>query len=297
MKRKTYIIINLMVAVVIVFFLYQKFYSRQIIIDGAYNSIPGKLIEIKNKYLPASRKKNLNLLFVFNKIPRGTTIETVEKLNAKFGSQISTTALFFKRFKPERRFDFPHRFVNNLEIIYKQNTSDLRGNYFLILKKDKIIYADDQFEISHLALLLEKNINPALSYKDLAMSAGRLEQRIIARIKAGSFSLLRLQSGELKRIEDIVHGEGNTYFIHAACSTCKLKAMLSDIKIKQMLDGRRNAIIFSCIADTFSLDKFSPGKNMEIYIDTHDEFDLMAVITNQGSRPLVIEGKSLLNVE
>ncbi|MCP4218406.1 MAG: hypothetical protein GY765_27465 [bacterium] len=64
-----------------------------------------------------------------------------------------------------------------------------------------------------------------------------------------------------------------------------------------MLDGGRNVIIFSCIADTFSLDKYIHGSKTEIHIDTLDEFNLMTVITNESSSPLVIDGETVLNKE
>ncbi|MCP4218405.1 MAG: hypothetical protein GY765_27460 [bacterium] len=230
-KKLIFILINLVIAAVIAFFLYQKFYSRQIIFDGTFDTRPIELIEVKNRYFPPSRDKTLNLVFILNEIPRGMVIETLERLQMKFEYHLSTRALFTKRFNPERKLNFPHCFASNLEVFCKTTTKIFRGNYFVVLKEDKIVYVDDQFEISHLALLLEKKINPDSSYKDFSISTARLEKKVIERIRKGSFNLLHLQTGDSREVWDIVNNVSKMYLIHASCSSCKLKAMFNDIRI------------------------------------------------------------------
>jgi hypothetical protein len=164
-------------------------------------------------------------------------------------------------------------------------------NYFIILENNQISHTDDRFDPVEMFFLISKRLNPQLEYKDMTISNEGLKERIVKRLTSGNLHLFHLNSRADVVLKDII-GISRVYFIHAACSSCQLKALFSHLKLKHIMDDSEKSIImFSVFADSFSLKQMLNDSNlkMPIYLDINDNFNLFSTITNEKENPLIID--------
>lgn len=270
-------------------------YKKQVECNCRYDSYPKKLLEIIDKEFPGNSIHNLSLLFVFNQLPRPSDLEIAQKIYNKYKSDISLQVLFNRKFKYERPITFPHTFLRNHKITCKNGSQIIEKNYYMIIYKDKVKYVDSIINLSDLAILIKKNLDPSVKYLDLAVSTQKLKEKISSRLKRGHIRLLNLNSDEAVKLDDFSK-ISKVIFVHAACSECQLKELFSKLRLQQIIDSHeKHIILFSIFADSSSLIKLIASNNfkVQIYLDIYDEFDLFSVITNDKENPLVIDTKVL----
>ncbi len=71
--------------------------------------------------------------------------------------------------------------------------------------------------------------------------------------------------------------------------------MLSNIKIKKILEPGEIIIIFSVMADRFELGNILNEQKLklEIHLDQNDEFGLFSVITDDNNNPVIIDAAEI----
>lgn len=285
-------ILNSVLVVSIIFFFLLKFYRVQVIFDGTFGSKPDELIKIISDCFPNSSNQEIEVVFVFNSLPSRSQIEYLEKLYKKFSNNAGIFALFNTKFRGTLKMSFPYHFSNHLVIKYKKNGENVQDNFFMILKNKRIEYIEGNFNFADVAFLVQKKINPNLEYRDVALSAAKLKTQIINRLKEKNPVLFSIDTGEYEKIApNFSKGLSKIYFFHAKCSSCQLKSMLSNIKIKKILEPGKIRVIFSVMADRFELSKILNEQKLGpgIYIDQNDEFGLFSVITDDKNNPIIID--------
>jgi hypothetical protein len=204
--------------------------------------------------------------------------------------------LFNKEFKSILKMNFPYHFSKHLVIKYKRNGSPFQNNFFVILKRNRIEYIEDNFNFADVAFLVQKKINPNLEYRDVSFSAAQLKTQIIKRLREKNLVLLSIDTGEYENISpNSSKGLSKIYFFHANCSSCQLKSMVSNIKIKKILEPGEIRVIFSVMADRYELSKIllEQKLELEIYVDQNDEFGLFSVITDDKNNPIIIDADEI----
>ncbi len=104
--------INLLLVLIILALLFLRYFRPTIYINCEYNSDSNKLLELVNAHF--KRGKKLSCIFIFNDYPSLHQMEIIEKIRLKFQDKINVYSLFSKRFRVNRKIDFPHSFVNQL---------------------------------------------------------------------------------------------------------------------------------------------------------------------------------------
>jgi hypothetical protein len=291
-RLKLIINIALIIGIGIMVFLY--LHKTGLVFNGNYNSKPHRLLELIDESFPDFSKKAWTIVFVFNDLPSLSTIETINKLQANMKEKIGVLAFFNRRFKYKKKIKFLHHFPGNLNIAYKKDNlpEANKKNFFVILYNKRIDYIDTKFDFFELAFLLQKKTNPGSKFQDYVVAPNDLRQKVIDRIKMGNLKLTHLNSGENEKVDDLTQkGISKVYFIHSECSTCQLKSLFSKLKVEQIVDKTIGVVIFSVMADTYSLEKLARGANigLKIYVDNNDEFDLFSMITDDKKNPIIID--------
>jgi len=272
--------------------------KTHIFFSGSYNSRPDQLIKTINKNFPDFSKKKWAIVFVFNNLPSTSSIETIEKLHYKMKDRIDVLAFFLKKFNYSKKMKFPHHFSRRLDISYEKNGSIKAPdkNFYVILNNNRINYIDSNFDFFEIAFLLQNKINPGSKFQDYVVDENKLKQKIIDRLNKGNLRLSRLNSGEYKNIDNLlIEDISKIYFIHSNCSICQLKSLFSKLRIEQIFNRNKSIIIFSVMADTFSLEGLTRAENIDfkIYVDTNDEFDLFSIITDEKKNPIMIDSSEI----
>ena len=289
-------ILNSVLVVFILLFLVLKFYKAQVIIDSTFGSKPDELIKLVSDYFADISNKETEVVFVFNDLPTRSQIDLIEKLYKKFNTKAAIFALFNTEFRSESKMNFPYHFSKHLVVKYKKSGSHFKNNFFVILKNKRIEYFEESFNLSNIAFLVQKKINPNLEYRDVALSMAQLKTRIIKRLKENNLVLLSIKKGEYENIDtNFSKGLSKIYFFHATCSSCQLKSIVSNIKIKKILEPGEIRVIFSVIADRFELSNILNEQKLEleIYVDQNDEFGLFSVITDDKDNPIIIDSDDI----
>lgn len=291
MSKKSLLILNIVLVLGIALALCLNLYKRNVTIDCNYDASPHSLMELVGNRFPELTLKNVSVIFVFNRLPAPSGLEAIAKLHAKFKEEVSVLSLFNEKFKYQRPLTFPFKFLSRMRISCKRDGESSDKNFYIVLKDNRIQYSDGKLELTSLALMIKKYLNPQLNYTNFAVSSDELKHRIAGRIDKGNLHLTSLKSNEEKVFKDF-SGISKVYFIHATCSTCQLKSLFSQLKLKQVMDNHEKLmVIFSVFADSFKLNEIigSADLNLDIYLDSKDNFNLFSTITNDKENPLIID--------
>ena len=294
--RPLLVVLNLVLVVLIIFFLFLKFYKIRVQFDSNFGTQPVPLLKLMGKYFPNLPAKEIEVIFVFNSLPSGSQLEAMEKLYKKVGSKANISAIFTSRFKIPFKISFPYHFSRQLVIQYLKNKSPIKNNFYVILRNKRIDYLDEIRNAANTAFMVMKKINHNLRYNDLVLGTSALKNRVLNRILAGNLNFFPLEKAEYERIESFINsGISRIYFIHANCSSCQLKSLLSNIKLKQILDPGEIMIIFSVMADSFELGRVLQEQKIDlrVLIDQNDEFNLFSIITYEKNNPLIIDAAEI----
>jgi hypothetical protein len=289
--KKNFLLLNAILIIAIVTVLLLTFYKKEVVFDCNFDAEPHGLLEIIHQSFPDISLKDVSVVFVFNRLPSKSDIQTIEKLHYKYKEEMSVLTLFTRKFKSNQPLRIPHKFLSHSKITCKKEKGFTEGNFFVLLSNGKVQHVDTKLDLVDMAFLVRKKLDPQLGYSDFALSSGDLRNRIVQRLNKGNLHLMRLDTGNEDFLKDLT-GISRIYFIHAACSTCQLKSLFNNLKLKQILDGSEKAvIIFSVFADSFSLNEILDESDlkMPVYLDLKDEFDLFSIITNDRENPIIID--------
>jgi hypothetical protein len=294
--KKSFLFLNAILIIAIVTVLFLTFYKKEVAFDCNFDAKPGRLLDLISRSFPGISLKDVSVVFVFNSLPSKSDIQTIEKLHYKYNEEVSVLTLFTRKFKNNQPIRFPYKFLSHSKITCTRGKGGKGkefavGNYFVLLNNGKIQHVDTKLDLVDMAFLVRKKLDPQLGYSDFALSSGDLRNRIVQRLNKGSLHLLRVDTGNEDFLRDLT-GISRVYFIHASCSTCQLKSLFNNLKLKQILDDSEKAmIIFSIFADSISLNEIlgESDLKMPVYVDSSDEFDLFSTITNDRENPIIID--------
>lgn len=167
--------------------------------------------------------------------------------------------------------------------------------HFLLIQDDKIVHNTDAFDFFSLNFIIQKKIDPTLSMSNAQVSIADLKASIIERLTGKELELYDLNTGNLAKFDNMTEFS-KIYFFHANCSGCRLKSLVQDIKLLEILNREKTIIIFSIFANRFELKSLLEQEQIDlppVYIDTKDEFLLSGKITNEKENPIIVDGNEL----
>jgi len=189
---------------------------------------------------------------------------------------------------------FFHNYLTSYRLESHYNNRIYNTNYFVLLNKNKVMHVQEPVEALDLNFLIEKQLNPERDYESFKTSIKELKSKIIHRLRKGNLVFLDLISNNIEEISDI-NNITRAYIVIAECSTCELKNIISDLKLRQRFSKSNSIIIFPVYANgTQLINILNKEKvNFPIYHDIQDQLDLFSIITNQKKRMIVIENEEL----
>jgi hypothetical protein len=293
--KKIFFVLNSLLAIVIIAILYQRFYIKEINFDCQHNSLPNELLkEISAHDIELSTNSNA-MLFFFNEVPLLSSMEDIEKLYFKNKGKVSFFVIFTKRFLMNIEMRFPYKMIDNVKFVCSNRALD--KNFYLVLKDKKIIYADNGFNLFDMNFMIQKSLCPGKKLNDYQASIGRVKKKIIKSFKKDDFSLLQMGKNSFSRLHNL-NEYSQIYFFHLNCSACNIKKILSEIKVKQVVEEKKIAIVFSVLANTYELQSLIDFTRLDtpVFVDYKDHFELVSVISDEKKFPIVINREELEEV-
>jgi len=287
-------VINISLAALIIWVMWNKFYSKEIIVDLKQGEKPGKLLEIIDRYFQKQEKKDISLVCIFNRLPALNDIEVINKLVQIHSDRTNFFVFFHKNFQTSSKLNFPYRFLTNIKLFGKLEDKVLSSNYFLLLQNQETQFIDTSMKILDINFLIEKYLYPHKEYSDFAVSKERLKKRLMDNLNEGNKTLLNLLNDNVEKFVGF-KGYSKIYFIVADCSDCELKALIQEMKLEQILDAKKNLVIFPIHAEESRLKGIieKSGISLPIFIDYKNEFNLLSVITSNKTKLICIEEKDM----
>lgn len=289
-KKKRLLWVNLALVVLIGVVVGIKYYKSVIRIQYKYEKSPVELVQIiESNFDSKVDLDKLAILFVFNRHPYKSELEIIEKLDYKYKTDVQVAAVFTKKFRITFPISFTHCFLGSKRFELTKNTSLMTDMFFVILNGKKLVYADDHLSLTQLVMLVQNNLFPDRDYEDYVISPGELKQKISDKLKLGPIEFYEAVNRKESRLTLVPHSK--VLFYHTECSPCALKSILSRLKLKSILDGKDQIIIFSALADSVALRKALLENHIDfpVYVDKKDNLNVLTIITKDLSEPLDIE--------
>jgi thiol-disulfide isomerase/thioredoxin len=293
-KKKILIALNSLLIIIILLFSFFKFFRFNVAFECEYGKHPGKILAIAAENFPGFGDSDLKVLCVFNNLPGMDILENIEKLYRLYRSKVAFGAIFAKDFKPAYELDFPYRMLSRYKFSCTKEEGATDRGHFLLIQGDKIIHNTDAFDFFALNFVLQKKIDPNLSIASTQIQTKDLKTHIIQKMTEKELELSELNTGKVILFNDMKRFS-KIFFFHANCSGCRLKSLIQDIKLLEILDKENSIIIFSIFANRFELKSLLDEKHttLPVYIDTKDKFSLSGKITNDKETPIIITGEEL----
>ena len=294
-------LIILMYAVLIIaiaLLLFKKFHVKKNVIDLNYGEEPTQLLHLVREIFSPNEMSKISLIFIFNDLPALADIESINKLSHKHGGNGEFFVIFHKKFKTGSLLKFPHRFISNANIECHYLGNKYVYNYFLLLDGNMVRHVDNSINPTNIHFLIERHMHPEKDYMDYALSKDQLREKIIEKLDKGNINLLNISDNTWKRIDSF--GKFNRiYVIISSCTSCELKAMVADFKLRQILDEENELIIFPVYADGYQLSEIIEQENLNfpLYLDWDDGLDLFSLIPNPRDHFIIIEARDINNNE
>ena len=277
--------------------LFKKFYVKKNEINLKYGEVSTELMTLVEKTTQFHLDKKLNLLFFFNTLPDLTDIENISKLFNKHGNNCRFSAIFHKKFKSPFKLKFPHEFVPNSQTESHYMGKNYFENYVILLDNKKVNYVDTSMNSIDLNFLIEKHLAPGRDYNSYAISTEQLRKRLTKELKKGEIELMNLNDNKIKRFS-LFNEYQKIYVVIAKCSVCELKTLVSDLKLRHVLDSRKTLVVFPIYANESQLSEIIKKEkvNFPIYLDYNDKFDLFSIITSPKEKLIVINREEIVEL-
>jgi len=92
-KKNVIILINIILIIAIVFFLWKNFYIKRLSFNLEYDKKSSRLLDFVKNYLPQKKDNIISLLFIFNKFPEFKDIKNIQKIYYKHQKNIQISLL------------------------------------------------------------------------------------------------------------------------------------------------------------------------------------------------------------
>lgn len=250
-KKKILIAVNSLLIIIILLFSLFKYYRINVAIDCEYGKHPGKVLAIATENFPGLGDSDLKAICVFNTLPGMDVLENIEKLCRLYSSKVAFGVMFTKNFKPAYAMDFPYKTLSRYRFLFTNEERGADRGHFLLIQGDKIVHNTDAFDFFSLNFIIQKKIDPSLSIAAAHMPTKELKSHIIKKMTGKELELLDLNTGKVTIFSDMARFS-KIYFFHANCSGCRLKSLMQDIKLLEILDKENPIIIFSIFANRSS---------------------------------------------
>ena len=291
MKRKFIIIgFNILLVLAILFFAYDKIFKANVLFDCNYGASSKILDELAAKMPDNPQNVRFKAFFLFNRLPKFSVMETLEKLYNMYRTEVSFNIFFSKKFKSVQKIGFPYKILPRYNFAcLKDDTGDFDKNYFLLTSDNKMIYMDDRLDFFSLNLVILKNLKSGNGQIVTRISKDQLKSRLISKLNQGDLKLYSIAENEIVNFKD--SGTiSEIYFFHADCSTCELRSVLNEVKMKKIVDNREVALVFSVFANPSDIHELLVEKGIVIpaFVDNSDELELAACFFKSKENPIII---------
>lgn len=278
-KTRWIMVINLILLTFILLILYSRYNKKQVVIDINRGSEPREFIEVLSRN-NLQFSKRLEMLFVFTKRPTLSSLENIDKLYHKYEKKdVDFCAVFMSRFRLPSCFHFPHRFLAKYKFVYRSSFHTLNNPAcVLLLKENKIIYVDNILELSRLAKILAWQVNPDSSANDIKFSKEDFRLMLLDKMKKNDIRLLDIYTRGIYSSRSVLLSDiDQIYVIHAACASCELRRLLSNLV--EMQKKNNIVIIFSVLSNSYELMELlgTWRTHLNAYIDYYDELGLLPI--------------------
>lgn len=214
-RKQWFIALNLALALVIVVLLFTRRNGKPIEQSCDYGADARAVGEILDRYFSHQRKP-FAMVFLFNEAPNERQLEITEKMAKRYREKADVLAVFRGRADKAPNLPFHGVFSTGRKIIGRTSTRTWDGNYYLVLKQDRILYADNNFSISSLIFPTEWNIRQS---QPPLWSGEEFKKAVIGRIQAGSIHFSDVRGRRVVRSGEIPDGS-KIYLIHGIFASC-----------------------------------------------------------------------------
>lgn len=297
-KKYIIIIVNVILAAAIIFLAYGKLFKVNVTFDCGYGSSTAALDELAIM-LPDNSKSPFKAVFLFNKLPNPSTMETIEKLYHIYREELSVSVFFSKPFKSIREIVYPHKMLPRYRFSCKKDeVGEVKQNYFILIKDGKLIYVDNRLDFFSFNLVILKNLKGGTGEIYSKISKDDLRARLVSALNRGK---LNLHSITDDRVVDFSRAGAfsEIYFFHADCSACELKKVLNEVKIKKIMDNMEVALVFSVFANPHDVRGLLADNGIDIpaYVDRGDVLQLAARVSDNKDNPVILKNNEWRNTE
>lgn len=297
-RKRFLVVVYLVLIIGIGILLWKKFYVKRTGLELKYGETPGALLTLVDNTFPNQHYNKIALIFVFNHLPVLPDIENINKLYHKHRDKSEFFIIFHQQFKSPAEIKFPHEFVSNSLTECHYMGKDYDSNYFILLDDKKVRHVDRSMNSVDLNFLIEKHLYPEKNYESYAVSTEQLQDKIVKELKEGDVELLNVNENKYEKFRHFKEF-AKIYVIINKCSSCELKALVSDLKLRQVLNSGKTLVIFPIFANESQLkDIIDKEKiNLPIYLDYNDRFDLFSIITSPNDKFIVIENQDITELK
>jgi hypothetical protein len=298
-KRKPLLVVIYLILILCIgFLLWKKFYVKKTGIELKYGETPTGLLTVVDNTFHTQPNRKVSLIFIFNQLPVLPDIENINKIFTKHKNNTQLFVLFHKKFKATFDFKFPHKFVPNSSTEGHYMGSNYDSKYFILLEDKKVKHVDTSMNAVDLNFLIEKHLYPEKNYESYVISKEQIQEKIIKELKAGDVELLNVNDAQHKTLRDFKEFE-KIYVVIAKCSSCELKTLVSDLKLRQVLDSGNTLVVFPIYANESQLMEIldKENVNLPLYLDYNDRFGLFSIITSPKDKFIIIENKDITGLE
>lgn len=292
--RNIFFYVNIVLIIILAVLLWQKYYKSSMQLDLKYDEKSASLTGFISEHFEPGVKNIHALVYFFNDLPVVNDIGTISKLYRKHKDDLDFFVFFHKKFKFPYKVEFPYAFVPNTKLDVTYNGNLQRTNSVVLLNNGRVKHCDVPLKILDMNFLVEKHIHPDRDYKSYAMSGKRLRAHLVKKLKDGGKQLIHLKSDKEETISNFKE-YSKIHFIVGGCTSCELKKFVNQLKIRQILDDKKEMVIFPIFADESELQPIvkSEQLSLPVYIDYNDQFELFSVITGEKNKMLTIEASEL----
>jgi|GEM_PF-6194053 len=282
MAGKKWWLLNIVLALVLTFILWQRVYLSHIRIDCSHGAKPTRLLKLLEQKGSPTQAKSLRIVFVFGGIPDAASVEAIQKLYMMNMDKVGFFAFYTTRGKSEIPSGIPF-----LRPIKKRISCIQRAvDFYLILEGEKIDYFDSKFDLFRINLVLQQRIQTPREFAGRGISVAKLIARINERFQQGPVSLWNAASGTIEPVT-LSDRYSQVAFFHASCSSYELNNYMKRV---QKGEGK-TLVIFSFFAVSTEIQRGKAAYEIatDIFVDQMDEFNLKQYSLGAAKNPTYIE--------
>lgn len=275
MRIKGIIIVNLILFVFLLGVLYLKFSREQVIIDAKIGSKPTMFLDVLERHELQSDKK-FQALFIFAERPSLSSLEDIDKLyHLHKKEDVHFCAVFLNRFRLGEGYGFRIAFLSQYRFTYANSLEKIKNSpRFILLKEDRIIFADKMRELSQMDKVLLWLTKPDFD-KPPPLSREDLRLVLLERLGHKQIELLDVRSRRIESLRTIIlEGIEEIFLIDADCMSCELDKTIANIVD---MKHRNVVLILSVRSNSYEIKALlnTRESNIRVFVDYFDGLELL----------------------